>query len=330
MHNILLFFTVLFGVSILALVFYYYYSLNRAKLNKKKTERSNNAECRKANRIIQKRNQTDFLWADFNRVKTFLGFFILFAIFFVLLTLVSTSTSGQLFGIIGFLVTVGLSIYAGLFAYKSYHAFEAKAKARLTAFETKIQEGIEKEISFDGDNIQHFSNIDDEFDTKPEIFSFPVEVTKIDFPPFEKNAGKKPIISTRKLEFLVLSREYFSICQGASKFNLLQPAQAGVPKKCIETAGGTGECHEYYYSQMQNVQYDNKEECIRIIYYGDIPDVTFACKKAAANRKPAMKALKEKLRLTERQKLNKIQEHKSYEDIKNKRETHTTTEDKED
>ena len=330
MHDILLFLTVLFGVSILILVFYYYYSLNRAKLNKKKTERSNNTECRKANRLIQKRNNTDFLWADFTRVKTFVGFFTLFAIFFVLFTLVSTSSFGQFFGIIGFLVTVGISIYSGLFAYKSYLEFENKAKARLTTFENKIQAAIEKEISFDGDNIQHFSNVDDEFDTKPQIFSFPINVSKINFPPFEKNAGKKPIISTRKLEFLVLSREYFSICQGASTFNLLQPAQAGVPKKCAETAGGTGECHEYYYSQMQNVQYDNTEECIRIIYYGDIPDVTFACKKAAGNRKKAMTALKEKLRLTERQKLNKMQEHKSYEDIREKRQSVSTSDEEEE
>ena len=34
-----------------------------------------------------------------------------------------------------------------------------------------------------------------------------------------------------------------------------------------------------------------------------------------------MKALKEKLRLTERQKLQKIQEHKNYEDLKDKRTT---------
>jgi len=319
MHDTLLFLTVLFGVSILTLLAYYYYSLSSAKYKKKKTELSNNAECKKANKAIRTRNNTDFLWADLNRIKTIVGFFALFAIFFILFTLVSTSSLGKLFGIIGFFITISLFIFAGLFAYKSYQEFETKAKARLTEYENRILAVIEKETSFEGDNIQSFSDKDEEFDTQPKTFSFPTKVTKIPFPPFEKKAAKHPIIATRKLEFLILSREYFSICKGAGTFDLLNPKQAPVAKKCAEVPGGAGECHEYYYSQMQNVQYDDKEECIRIIYNDDIEDVTFACKKNAPNRKPAMKALKEKLRLTERQKLNKIQEHKSYEDIKTKR-----------
>jgi len=70
---------------------------------------------------------------------------------------------------------------------------------------------------------------------------------------------------------------------------------------------------------MQNVQYDTTNACIRIIYNADSghEDVTFPCKKPVA--KAPLKALKEKLRLTERQKLQKVQEHKSYEDIKDKR-----------
>jgi len=116
-----------------------------------------------------------------------------------------------------------------------------------------------------------------------------------------------------------LSREYFSICKNSSTFDLLNPKRANEKKKCAEVAGSSGECHEYYYSQMQNVQYDAKNECIRIIYSADSghEDVTFPCKKPSA--KAPLKALKEKLRLTERQKLQKILEHKNYEDIKDKR-----------
>jgi len=323
MHNswdtLVIFLAVLFTISLLFLAGYYFYNLNVVKYTKKRTELSNKAECAKINRAIQRRNNTDFMWADFQRIKMIGSFFFLFFVFFIMLTLVTTSTLGEVLSIIFAILTLFFAIYYGFFAYQSFKNFESKAKARLGEFEKKIEEGIKKEISFDGDKIQHFSNDDEEFDTQPQIFSFPIEVTKIDFPPFEKNAAKKPIISTRKLEFLVLSREYFSICKGAGKFDLLNPKQAPVPKKCAEVPGATGECHEYYYSQMQNVQYDDKEECIRIIYYGEIDDVTFACKKNAGNRKPAMKALKEKLRLTERQKLQKIQEHKDYEMIKEKR-----------
>ena len=316
---LVIFLAVLFFISLLFLAGYYFYNSTSAKYTKKRAEISNKSECAKVNRAIQHRNNTDFMWADFQRIKMIGSFFFLFFIFFIMLTLVTTSTLGEVLSIIFAILTLFLAIYYGFFAYHSFKNFESKAKERLSVFEKKIEEGIRKEISFDGDKIQHFSNDDEEFDTQPQIFSFPIEVTKINFPPFEKNKKNHKIISTRKLEFLVLSREYFSICKGAGKFDLLNPKQAPVPKKCAEVPGATGECHEYYYSQMQNVQYDDKEECIRIIYYGDIDDVTFACKKNAGNRKPAMKALKEKLRLTERQKLQKIQEHKDYEMIKEKR-----------
>ena len=183
-------------------------------------------------------------------------------------------------------------------------------------------------MTFEGDNIQIFSNKDNEFDTKPQIFTFPVNVTKIPFPPLETRPPKQPIVATRKLEFLVLSREYFSTCQGAGTFNLLEPKQAPLAKKCAEAKGTAGECKEYYYSQMQNVEYDGKEGCIRIVYYGDIPDATFKCKKGPA-QKDAMKALKEKLRLTERQRLHKIDEHAKYENIKNRRTKLKKSEEKE-
>ena len=206
-----------------------------------------------------------------------------------------------------------------VFARKSYLWFPKEAKKRLESFEKSITEAIKKEITFEGDKIQKFASQDEEFDSEPKIFTFPVNIKKFDYPLFENRPPKKTVISERKLEFLVLSREYFSICKGATPFNLLNPKLGPIPKKCPEIRA-CGECNEYYYSQMQNVEYDGKNECIRIIYYGDIEDVIFECKKAAPNRKPAMKALKEKLRLTERQRLRKIIEHKNYEDIKEKRE----------
>ena len=201
-----------------------------------------------------------------------------------------------------------LSVLFLFFSYQSYKKFPQKAKAELDKFEKTIMDAVKKEVSFDGDNIQIFSNEDEEFDTQPKIFAFPVEVTKIPFPPFQMMAKKQEIIATRKHEFLVLSREYFSIGKNASKFNLLKP----VPPKA-------GEFDEYYYSQMRNVKYDGAKECINIIYRDHEDDVSFPCKKKSKDLAPAMKALKEKLRLNERQRMRKIEEHRHYEEIKAKR-----------
>ncbi len=281
------------------------------KYDARKASMTNKAACRRANFNIFMRNWTDYFWSDYMRA----AWIMLFLVFFIALGIALSNIWGYIFSFIMTLLTIAFII----FARKSYINFPQKAAARLKEFEDQVKAAIEKEISFEGDNIQIFSNKDDEFDTKPQIFTFPVEVTKIDFPPLETRAPKKPIIATRKLEFLVLSREYFSTCQSAAKFDLLHPKQAPEKKQCAEAKGTGGDCNEYYYSQMQNVEYDGKEECIRIVYYGDIPDVIFKCKKVAPNRKPAMKALKEKLRLTERQRLHKIDEHEKYEQIKNRR-----------
>ena len=202
-----------------------------------------------------------------------------------------------------------------VFARKSYLWFPKYAKEKLESFEKAVIEAIKKEVTLEGDNIQKFSDKDNEFDTEPKLFIFPVNVKKFDYPIFERYPIKKTIISERKLEFLILSREYFSICKSATLFNLTDPKRGPVAKKCPELKGG-GECNEFYYSQMQNVEYDGK--AIVIKYNTGTPDVSFQCKKGPM-QKNAMKALKEKLRLTERQRLRKIQEHKNYEDIKEKR-----------
>ena len=67
---------------------------------------------------------------------------------------------------------------------------------------------------------------------------------------------------------------------------------------------------------MRNVLY--KDDAIQIIFENGDDNVVFKCPKASPNRKPAMKALKEKLRITERQRMAKIQEQKWYEDLRRK------------
>jgi len=305
------------AVVVVGVLSIYLFAL-KAKFTKKKTELSNNSACKKTLSNHRKRLYTDYFWSDSTRF----AWILLFLIFFVLLGLALAYKTTGLFSIINlvisfiFLLVTVLFLY---FSYKSYYAFPAKAAERLKAFEAQVDTAIKKEISFEGDNIQSFSDDDEAFDTAPKVFSFPTGITKIPFPPFEKNAKNQKIIATKKIEFLILSREYFSICKGAATFNLLNPAREGIPKKCAEKAGSAGECNEHYYSQMRNVEYDGAKECIRIIYYDERDDVEFSCKKAAPNRKPAMKALKEKLRLTERQRLQKINEHEKYEEIMDRR-----------
>lgn len=286
------------------------YRLGR-EINLKRTKFTNSAACRKALKAHKRRLITDYFWSDYMRFAwIMLGFVLSIGILLAI---------GH---IITFVLALILAILTGvflLFAMKSYKAFPEKAAARLKKFETEVEDALRTEISFKGDNIQNFSSEDDNFDTNPIIFSFPTAVSKIPFPPFETNPRKQPIIKTRKMEYLILSREYFSICKNAGTFNLLDPARFPLMKQCAEIPGKAGECHEHYYSQMRNVEYDNAKECIRIIYYDERDDVEFPCKKLAPNRKPAMKALQEKLRLTERQRLHKIDEHEKFEKIQERR-----------
>lgn len=274
----------------------------------KKISFSNEWECEKALRRRLLSNWFYFFWSNPKR-------FIWITIFFLFLILLGIAVNG-FWGILFSVFVILWYIPFLVFARKSYLWFPKFAKERLDSFEKAIINGIKKEITFEGDNIQKFSDKDTEFDTAPQIISFPVNMKKFDYPIFEKNPKKKTIFSERKLEFLILSREYFSICKGATPFNLLNPKRGPVFKKCPELRRA-GECNEYYYSQMQNVKYDGK--AIIIIYNTGYPDVSFQCRKGPA-QKNAMKALKEKLRLTERQRLKKIVEHRNYEEIKAKRE----------
>jgi hypothetical protein len=289
------------GIFILILI--------QMNVNKKTTAMSNNSACRKIN--IEKfiRNWTDFFWSNSMR-------FAWITLFLLTIIIYSYVGYARFHIFAGAVISVIFSIITLIFfylAWKSYYAFEEKAKKRLTAFEDTIKENIDKEISFDGDKIQAFSKEDTDMDTDEQKFYFPVGTKKIAFPLFQKNVKKQPIIAERKLEVLILSREYFSICQSATPFNLLNPKQGPVPKKCAEVKA-SGECEEHYYSQMRNVLY--KDDAIQIIFDNEDDNIIFKCPKLAPNRKPAIKALKEKLRITERQRLSKIDEHKKFKDIK--------------
>jgi len=282
---------------------------------KQKKARSNRQKCNEERTAILKQNWTDYFWSDYMRAA-----WILLILTF---TIALCFSIGNIWTIIIGIIVAIITFFFLRFAIRSYKAFQEKAKVALTAFDAEVTASLKKEISFNGDNIQNFTDEDENFDTAPQIFTFVVEQTPVLFPPYAK-AGPKPIVATKKLEFLVLSREYFSICKSVSTFNLLNPALAEA-KECARKKGVVGECHEHYYSQMRNVEYDGTKECIRILYYDERDDVEFKCKKPNAGA--AMKALKEKLRLTERQRLRKIDEHQKYEEIMDRRKDDDITDD---
>jgi hypothetical protein len=292
--------TILAITIVVLLKLYGYYNTTKIAI-------SNEKECLNAKRQQFIDNWTKYFWANPKR-------FIWITIFYIFLILLGVAVGGFL-GIFFSVFTTISYIPFLVFARKSYLWFPKYAQEKLESFERDIIDAIKEEITLEGDNIQKFSDGDSEFDTEPKIFKFPVNVKKFDYPMFDFGSDTPSVTSERKLEFLILSREYFSICKEATTFNLLYPERGSSSQKCPEVKG-SGECNEYYYSQMQNVEYDGK--AIHIIYNTGTPDVSFPCKKGS--QKEAMKALKEKLRLTERQRLKKIQEHKYYEDIKDKRE----------
>ena len=295
---------------ILGVLYLFQFIFFNTKVKKIKTSRKHRETCSEMKSAILKQNLTDYFWSNHMRaawITLFLTFTI--ALFFSL---------GLWWGFVLGIIFAIITFFFLRFAIRTYKAFPEKAAQALKIFEEEVNASLESEISFNGDNIQSFTDGDEKFDTKPQIFSFPANITKVPFPPYETAAPKQPIIATKKLEFLVLSREYFSICKNAATFNLLNPALGPDNKGCPKKKGVAGECHEHYYSQMRNVEYDNDKECIRILYYDERDDVEFKCKKPNAGA--PMKALKEKLRLTERQRLRKIDEHEKYENMLDRRE----------
>lgn len=299
--------TPVFIIIILLIVAVFLFIYIKINLKKKTNNLSNRAACKKVHREILIRNWTDYFWSNSMRFAWITLFFLTTIIYSYVGYIHFHIFAGVVISTVFFIIM----LFFFFFAWKSYIGFEEKAKKQLTAFENAIKSGIKKEINFDGDSIQAYAKNNSTMDTDEEIFYFYSKPKRIPFPLFEKSEKNQPILE-QKLEALILSHEYFSICKSATTFNLLNPKLADVAKKCTESKGA-GECDEYYYSQIRNVLY--KDDAIQIIFDKEEDNVSFKCPKGAKNRKPAMKALKEKLRITERQRLAKIDEHKKFKDI---------------
>jgi len=285
-----------------------------------KTVLTNKEKCYKVKRQDFINNWTKYFWSNKWR-------FVWISVFFLFLILLGIAIGG--FGGILFSVFIALCYLPFLWwARKSYVLFPKYAKEKLASFEEAIKNAIKKDTeTLKGDNIQKFSDTNNEFDIKPQIFNFPVGVEKFDYPLFEPNPVKKTVIKRRKLEFLVLAKEFFRVYKNATTFDLINPARAPLPKGCVELKGA-GPYKEHYYSQMQNVEYDGKAIVIKYTKSSGIPDVHFTCKKGTEG--PALSAFQEKLRIIERQRLGKIQEYKYYKDIESQKEQNSQKKDEDD
>ena len=267
------------------------------KIKRKKTARNVKIACRKVRWQIALRNAIDYFWKDTKIVTR-----IALALIALILLGLTTDT------VLGILSSIVFTLIAGLFAffaYKSFFEFEAKTKERLDEFENRIREAVEKEAGVIEAATAGMRDIDGKPVLKPEVFEFKSSVTKIPFPPTEKKVKKQKIIRTRRLEFLILGVNYFSVCKGATLFNLLQPPQEDAEKLCAEKKGALGECSEFYYTQVQRIEYDLAKECVRILFNIDHEDIEFPCKKTDPCRKEVTGAFRERLRITERQRLRK-------------------------
>jgi hypothetical protein len=284
------------------------------KYEKKKTEITNSASCRQVFRQQSIRNWTDYFWSNSMRFAWITLILISIIIYGFTIAINLHIKEGSYISIIFSIIT----IFFFYFSYKSYKNFPEKAKAALIEFETAIKGGIGKETNYDGDNIQKFTKESDRIDENEDIFEFPVGPKKINFPPFENRPPKKPIFAERKLEFLFLSKEFFSICQGATPFNLLNPAKLPDKKKCAPKKAA-GPCKEFYYSQVKNVTYEN--ESVTIYFNNGDETITFSSPKKLGKHSAVIAAFRDKLRITERQRLSKVDEHKKFIDIQEDKNT---------
>ncbi len=281
------------------------YAYLNDKLRRKKDARNTKIACQKVKKTIAYRNRIDYFWKETKTVTRI----SLVLIILIILGIATETVYGVLSSIL-FTLIAGLF---GLFAYKSFFDFETKTKERLDLFENRIRQAVEKEAGMIEAATMGMMDEQGNPVLKTEIFEFNASVKKIPFPPLEKDVKEQKIISTRRLEFLILGVNYFSVCKSATLYNLLQPAQEDADKLCAEKKGALGECSEFYYSQVQRIEYDTAKECVRIIFDFDHEDIEFACKKTAACRKAATGAFRERLRITERQRLRKQElEHNQH------------------
>jgi len=329
----------LFAALVLSVIGSYillYMNKADAEYEKKKKQVTNKIKCKQVELAYRKRLWNEYFWHKPMRFFWISGLFII-AIILAILPINLHNLYIDIVSIILAIIIFVAYIFFLKFAYDRYVNFERIAKEKLDQFEAPIRKAVNDLAKYTGDTIKQYSEKDEVLEKDFNYIFFieqPKEVTKLEFPPFAPPL-KRTIINTRKLEYLVFTNEYVCSYTNAWKFNLLKPERKPERNGCEEkTAGVLGpSSREHFYSDIAYGKFDGEtfkivyktgEEFELITVYDRLPP------DLKKKKNTIMAVLKYKLRITERQKLRKVDEYAKMEYIKKLRELSKENEQSED
>jgi len=272
--------------------------------------------CEKLKISDLKRNYTHYFWYNGWRfIVVSLGFFLIY-----MLSLFYYDESGYMWFVLIFVLYLVFVRYA----IKWYIEFPQKAGDALKEHEDAIINAVCKEVAEHADMINEFLakyslDITDDYNSKEEclknMIKHPTAVKKVNYPPFIKMADpKKPIVSERKIQFIVLERDFMLVCLGATIFNLLQPKRL-IPKKMCAYDRKAGPCKDIFYSTIKHVTYE--DDGIKIFFWDKTEEPIVMKVKKPEDAKPDILRIRNRIRLVERQRLHKITEVLHFEHLRN-------------
>jgi len=296
-----------------------YVTLNsiKKKLSILKENRTNKKECEKAKRLDIKRRYTDYFWAQP------MWFIIISLAFFMLYTISLFIYDAT--GVWLFVLIFALYLVFVLNAILSYINFPKIAAERFNEHKQAIINSICNDLNSHRDRVNEFLakyHLDTDARSSKEdcidnMIIHPTGVSKFDFPPYLKfDAPKKNVIAKSTLQVIVLERDFMFVCPNTTEFDLLHPKRGDLKKKCAYTRAA-GECEDIFYSLIKYIAYE--DEAIKLYFWNDIEEPKIIAKVAKKeDAKPTIARIREKIRLVERQRLNKIAEVLHFERLKDK------------
>ncbi len=301
---------VLFIFLTIAFLYAIYIDTIKKKFTVHKTQLENKIICEKYKWKGKLNRLTNLIWLKPKMILTVvvLGFF--FEVFLII--------ANTIFSLILALIFFILYIYFIKFIYDKYFAFREFAKKKLQEHEEAIKDAVMKQAYATDSLIQKYRYEDEYKDVDFELFTHPKkDVKKAKFPPFiDIPDEKRDVVLERVMQFIVLGPDFLMACLNPTPFNLEKPLRDEPKKKCA-LLRKPGDCKEVYYSQIKTVFY--KDQYIHIVLWDEKeePIKIFVKKKPDAG--PLMTAIKARLRITERQRLGKIQEQLFFENLLQKR-----------
>jgi hypothetical protein len=205
-----------------------------------------------------------------------------------------------------------------------YINFPKIAAERFGEHKKAILDAICKDLDSHRDKINEFLakyNLDSDTisstdDCTKNMIVHPTGVAKFNFPPFIKlDEPKKTVVAKSTLQVIVLERDFMLVCPKTTEFDLLHPKRKEKKKKCA-LHRVAGDCKDIFYSTIKTIKYDGDEAAIKIFFWDSVNEEPLLIKvKKKEDAKPTIGRIKEKIRLVERQRLNKIAEVLNFEKL---------------